>query len=119
MPDRTWPPPPLLLRRTSDERSRGPGDQSVSVGEWEGEQQVQYFRKENSVYRKLVFSRGRLTGFLLAGDIRGAGILTSFVKNETGLSPSALEEGLEQGFSFSPRLRVLGGAIQSRGRENC
>jgi NAD(P)H-nitrite reductase large subunit len=92
------------------------GTRVVSVGEWEGEQQVQYFRKENSVYRKLVFSRGRLTGFLLAGDIRGAGILTSFIKNGTELSPAVLEEELERGFSFSPRLQVLGGAIQSGGQ---
>ena len=91
------------------------GTRVVSVGEWEGEQQVQYLRKENSVYRKLVFSRGRLTGFLLAGDIRGAGILTSFIKNGTELSFSVLEEKLERGFSFSPRLQVLGGAIQSGG----
>ena len=37
------------------------GTRVVSVGEWDGEQQVQYFRKESSVYRKLVFSGGRLT----------------------------------------------------------
>ncbi len=91
------------------------GTRVVSVGDWEGEQQVHYLRKENSVYRKLVFCRGRLTGFLLAGDIRGAGILTSFIKNGPPLSPSALEEGLERGFSFSPRLEVLGGTIQSDG----
>ncbi|MGA2955641.1 MAG: FAD-dependent oxidoreductase [Thermodesulfobacteriota bacterium] len=89
------------------------GTRVVSAGDREGEQQVQYFQKENSVYRKLVFSRDRLTGFLLAGDIRGAGILTSFIKNGTELSPSVLEEGLERGFSFSPRLQALSGAIRS------
>jgi nitrite reductase (NADH) large subunit len=90
----------------------------VSAGNGEGEQQVQYFQKEKSVYRKLVFSGGRLTGFLLAGDIRGAGILTSLIKNGTELSPSALEEGLERGFSFRPRLKALSGFIQSGEAKN-
>ncbi len=87
------------------------GKRAVSVGAEEGDQVLRYFPPEGSVYRKLVFSQGRMTGFLLAGDIRCAGVLTSLVKNETPVSISALEEGLEHGFSYSPRLRILQGEI--------
>jgi len=94
------------------------GIRVVSAGNLEGDQQAQYFQKESSVYRKVVFSKGHLTGFLLAGDIQGAGILTSLIKNATQLSPSILEEGLRRGFSFRPRLQALGGAIESREPKN-
>jgi nitrite reductase (NADH) large subunit len=87
------------------------GMRAVSVGAEEGEQTLQYLSPSRSVYRKLAFSGGRLTGFLLVGDICCAGVLTSLVKNEPPVSPSVLEEGLERGFSFSPRLRSLAGEV--------
>jgi NAD(P)H-nitrite reductase large subunit len=87
------------------------GKRAVSVGAEEGERVLQYSPPGGPVYRKLIFSGERLTGFLLAGDIRCAGILTSLVKNETPVSESALEEGLELGFSYAPRLRILRGEI--------
>jgi NAD(P)H-nitrite reductase large subunit len=89
------------------------GMRAVSVGAEEGEQTLQYLPPSRSVYRKLAFSGDRLIGFLLAGDIRCAGVLTSLVKNETPLSPSVVEEGLEHGFSFSPRLRAIQGEVSS------
>jgi len=89
------------------------GMRAVSVGAEEGDRVLHYSPPGASVYRKLVFSRGRVTGFLLAGDIRCAGVLTSLVKNETRVFTSALEEGLERGFSFSPRLRILAGEVKS------
>jgi NAD(P)H-nitrite reductase large subunit len=85
----------------------------VSVGNREGEQIVKYSLKGPFLYRKLVFSEGRLTGFILGGDIRCAGLLTSLVKNRTEVSISSLEEGLGRGFSYSPRLRILGGQIKT------
>ena len=88
------------------------GMRTVSVGAGEGEQTFQYLPPSRSVYRKLAFSEGRLTGFLLAGDIRCAGVLTSLVKTGIPLSPSVLEEGLERGFSFSPRFRSLAGQVR-------
>jgi NAD(P)H-nitrite reductase large subunit len=88
------------------------GIKSISVGAAEGEKVLQSLSREDSVYRKLIFSRGLLTGFLLAGDIRCAGVLTSLVKNGTPVSPSTLEEGLERGFSFSPMLRSLAGQVR-------
>ncbi len=88
------------------------GMRAVSVGAEEGELTLRYLPPSRSVYRKLAFSGGRLRGFLLAGDIRCAGVLTSLVKNETPLSPSVLEEGLERGFSFSPKLRSLAGQVR-------
>ena len=88
------------------------GMRAVSVGAEEGELTLRYLPPSRSVYRKLAFSGGRLRGFLLAGDIRCAGVLTSLVKNETPLSPSVLEDGLERGFSFSPKLRSLAGQVR-------
>jgi NAD(P)H-nitrite reductase large subunit len=90
------------------------GTRVVSAGNWEGEQEVRYFRRESPIYRKLAFSGNRLSGFLLAGDIRGAGVLTSLIKNRTEISASTLEEGLERGFSYAPKLQALGGSIQAR-----
>jgi nitrite reductase (NADH) large subunit len=89
------------------------GMRAVSVGAEEGDRILHYSPPGGSVYRKLVFSRGRVTGFLLAGDIRCAGVLTSLVKNETQISTAALEEGLEHGFSYSPRLRILSGGVKA------
>ena len=88
------------------------GTRVISVGDSEGEQELRYFQKGTSIYRKLVFSGNRLSGFLLAGDIRGAGVLTSLIKNRAEISPSSLEQGCERGFSYAPCLRALGGKVQ-------
>jgi NAD(P)H-nitrite reductase large subunit len=84
---------------------------AVSAGAEEGQEVLTHLSLGNSLYRKLVFSGGRLTGYLLAGDIRCAGVLTSLVKNGTPVSTSALEEGLEVGFSYSPRFHALQGEV--------
>jgi NAD(P)H-nitrite reductase large subunit len=89
------------------------GIKAVSVGAKEGQNVLTYLPPCKSIYRRLSLSGGRLTGFLLAGDIRCAGILTSLVKNGTPVSSSVLEEGLERGFSYSPRLRALQGEVSS------
>jgi len=88
------------------------GTRVVSAGQREGEQEVKAIRQEEPIYRKLVFSEGRLIGFVLSGDIRGAGVLTSLIRNQTQVSISALEEGLEGGFSYWPRLQAIAGFIQ-------
>ena len=88
------------------------GIKAVSVGAEEGVDLLTHLSPGNPLYRKLVFSGGRLTGFLLVGDIHCAGVLTSLVKNGTPVSTSALEEGLERGFSFSPKLRSLAGQVR-------
>ena len=88
------------------------GMRAVSVGAEGGEQTLQYLPPSRSVYRKLAFSGGRLMGFLLAGDIRCAGVLTSLVKTGIPVSPSVLEQGLERGFSFSPKLSSLAGQVR-------
>ena len=88
------------------------GTRIVSVGEWNGERKIESSLRSN--YRKLVFSGNRLRGFILAGDIRGAGILTSLVKNQSEVDWRLLEQGLAGGFSFGPRLQALGGHIQPR-----
>jgi nitrite reductase (NADH) large subunit len=87
------------------------GVRAVSAGNQEGEQELKYFQKNNSVYRKLTFSGSRLTGFLLVGDIRCAGVLSSLVKSGVEISPSDLEENLTRGFSYRSRLPSLCGKI--------
>jgi NAD(P)H-nitrite reductase large subunit len=86
---------------------------AVSAGAEAGQEVLTHLSPGNSLYRKLIFSGGRLTGYLLAGDIRCAGVLTSLVKNGTPVSTSALEEGLERGFSYSPRFRAFQGEVIS------
>ena len=88
------------------------GTRVVSVGEWEGEL-ARVFQKGEGVYRKLVFSEGRLRGFILIGDIQCAGVLTSFVKNQEEVSVPILEESLNRGLSYQPRLHGLEGHIQA------
>ena len=88
------------------------GTKMISVGEWNGERQIESSLHSN--YRKLVFSGNRLRGFILVGDIRGAGVLTSLVKNQSEVAWQLLEQGLAGGFSFGPRLQTLGGYIQPR-----
>jgi NAD(P)H-nitrite reductase large subunit len=88
------------------------GTRVVSAGKLEGDDQIQAFRNGGVVYRKLVFAKGRLKGFTLAGDIRCAGILTSLIKNQTEVGISALGKGLDRGFSYSPRLKILDGHVQ-------
>jgi NAD(P)H-nitrite reductase large subunit len=88
------------------------GTRVVTAGKWEGEQEIRSCRKGETVYRKLVFAGNRLQGFVLAGDIRGAGILTSFIRTQAELSVSRLEQGLDRGFSYWPRLHALAGHVE-------
>jgi nitrite reductase (NADH) large subunit len=90
------------------------GTRVVSVGEWEGEVE-RVFQEGDRAYRKLVFSGGRLKGFILIGDIQCAGVLTSFVKNQEEISFPILEESLNRGLSYQPRLHGLEGQIQAVG----
>ena len=91
------------------------GMRVVSAGEWEGEEERKAFRRDGTVYRKMVFSEGRLKGFILAGDIRCAGVLTSLIKNQTEVSASLLEENLGRGVCYQPRLYSLGGHVEAIG----
>jgi NAD(P)H-nitrite reductase large subunit len=90
------------------------GVRVISAGVWEGGEQVTSVQREKPVYRKLIHAEGRLNGFLLLGDVRCAGVLTSLVKNRTEVSAAALARDLERGFSYRPRLYALGGSIQAR-----
>lgn len=89
------------------------GVRVVSAGAWEGERVTVSRRENGAVYRKLVFGGGRLNGYVLAGDIRNAGVLTSLVRNRTAVTPDSLEQGLERGFSYQPRFQMLGGCIEA------
>jgi NAD(P)H-nitrite reductase large subunit len=89
------------------------GVRVISAGVWEGGEQLRFIRSEKPLYRKLVCSDGRLNGFLLLGDIRCAGVLTSLVKNRTQVSAQILARDLDRGFSYRPRLYALGGSIRT------
>jgi nitrite reductase (NADH) large subunit len=89
------------------------GVRVISAGVWEGGDQLTSIRKEKPLYRKLICSDGRLNGFLLLGDVRCAGVLTSFVKTRTEISAQVLARDLDRGFSFRPRLYALGGSIRT------
>lgn len=88
------------------------GVRAISAGDCEGGNQVTSIQNERSLYRKLVFAEGRLKGFLLLGDIRCAGVLTSLIKNRTEVTIQALERELDHGVCYRPRLYALGGSIR-------
>ncbi len=90
------------------------GVRVISAGASEGGEPFTSIDQERPLYRKLIHVDGRLNGFLLLGDIRCAGVLTSLVKNRTEVSAAALARDVERGFSYRPRLYALGGAIQAR-----
>jgi NAD(P)H-nitrite reductase large subunit len=90
------------------------GVRAISAGLWEGGDQLTFIQKEKPLYRKLICSGGRLNGFLLLGDVRCAGVLTTLVKNRTEVSAHVLERELDRGFSYRPRLYALGGSVQSQ-----
>lgn len=97
---------PGVLRMNSIEFM---GTKVISAGEWRGGQEIHAVRENGAVYRKLSHAGGRLKGFILAGDVRCAGVLTALIRNRTEVSLSVLEEGLDRGFSYWPRLRALQG----------
>jgi NAD(P)H-nitrite reductase large subunit len=89
------------------------GVRAISVGDRQGDDEVIYFREEAGLYRKLVFGEGRLRGYLLAGDVRGAGVLTSLVKSGAPASRELLERELGRRVSYRPRLAALGDAVRA------
>ena len=89
------------------------GVRVISAGEWAGGEEIVSLHSEKGLYRKLVFSEGRLRGFLLVGDVRCAGILTSLIKNRTEVSTHTLEREMNRGFSYRPRLYAMGGSVQT------
>lgn len=90
------------------------GVRVISAGVREGGEPLTSIVREKPLYRKLILADGRLNGFLLLGDVRCAGVLTSLVKNRTEVSAAALARDLDRGFSYRPRLYALGGSIRAR-----
>jgi NAD(P)H-nitrite reductase large subunit len=89
------------------------GVRAVSVGDRHGDDQVTYLREDAGLYRKMVFADGCLRGYLLVGDIGGAGVLTSLVKSGAAISRDALLSDLGRGASYRPRLWALGDAVRA------
>jgi NAD(P)H-nitrite reductase large subunit len=89
------------------------GVRAISAGAREGEDSLLFLDRAAGRYRKLVYGEGRLQGFLLLGDVRGAGVLTWMVRNRTEVSRDLLAQDLERGFfSYRPRLYALGGEVR-------
>ncbi len=89
------------------------GVRAISAGDREGGEALTYLRP--AAYRKLIVAEGRLRGYLLVGDIRGAGVLTALVKNRTEVAAAVLARDLGRGFSYRPRLYAVGGSIGTQG----
>jgi len=90
------------------------GVRVISAGAFEGPAPLTLLQPDKPLYRKLIYSEGRLDGFLLLGDVRGAGVLTALVKNRSEVSADSLARDLGRGFSYRPRLYALGGAVHTR-----
>jgi len=72
-------PYPAPLTRLNS--ARFGGVDVVSVGNLEGEEVLAHYDPLSRTYRRLVFSGGRLAGFILAGRVDGAGVYTALVKS--------------------------------------
>jgi nitrite reductase (NADH) large subunit len=90
------------------------GIRIVSVGDLEGDEEVNVLRKGGTIYRKLFFSEGRLKGFILVGAIQDAGILTAFVRNQSKIAFPILKEGVDLGWFRRQRFRASSGQIETR-----
>ena len=83
---------------------------AVSVGDLNGTGEVKFGNREKGIYRKIVYSGKRITGFIIVGDIRSAGIVTALINNKTDVDTSLMEDMAVRGFSYSPRLQKIIGS---------
>jgi len=89
----------------------GPGDLCGRVGGRRGNHVPSWRRK--GLYRKLVFSEGRLKAISSPGVSACAGIFDlSHQEQDRSLNPR-LEREMSRGFSYRPRLYALGGSVQT------
>ncbi len=68
----------------------------ISVGARDGEEEYASITRQGRAYRRLVFTGGRLVGFILLGDVGKAGIYTALIKSRRTV-PSALRQRLLEG----------------------
>lgn len=82
------------------------GLHSLTAGAYTGEM---YEEKSENGIKRLFFDGDRLVGFILIGDIKGAGIYTSLIKEKTVLSGEDKEK-----LKKSPTLAIFSPEIRSK-----
>ena len=68
-----------------------------------------YEEKTDKYIKRLFFNDNKLVGFILLGDVKGAGIYTSLIKNKT-----VLTENMKKSLEKSPSLAILGSLTRSQ-----
>ena len=68
-----------------------------------------YEEKTDKYIKRLFFNDNKLVGFILIGDVKGAGIYTSLIKNKTFLT-----ENMKKSLEKSPSLAILGSLTRSQ-----
>lgn len=88
------------------------GLHALTAGAYTGEL---YEEKTASGIKRLFFDENKLVGFILIGDVKGAGIYTSLIKNKTELTEN-MKKMLEKSptlaiFDAETRAKKLGGVV--------
>ena len=76
------------------------GLHALTAGAYTGEK---YEEKSDMGIKRLYFYNNRLVGFMIIGEVNGAGIYTSLIKNKTPLSKEEFDQ-----IKKSPTLAILG-----------
>ena len=82
------------------------GLHALTAGAYTGET---YQEKTENGIKRLFFDGDKLIGFILIGDIKGAGIYTSLIKNKT-----VLTENMKELLKKSPSLAIFGSNTRSQ-----
>ena len=82
------------------------GLHALTAGAYTGET---YQEKTENGIKRLFFDGDKLIGFILIGDIKGAGIYTSLIKNKT-----VLTENMKESLKKSPSLAIFGSITRSQ-----
>lgn len=86
------------------------GLHTVTAGSYEGEEQV---IQQGSNYKKFFVKENQLKGFIMVGDVQGAGIYSALVRNQTKLDSLNFDLMKKQpgllAFSAPERNEMLGG----------
>lgn len=82
------------------------GLHTLTAGAYTGET---YEEKTEKGIKRLFFDGNKLVGFILIGDVKGAGIYTSLIKNKT-----ILTENMKKTLEKSPSLAIFGAETRSQ-----
>ena len=73
-------------------------------------------KRRGESYRKLVLKDGRLVGALMVGDIEGAGLYASLIKQRTRIGPALWERLMDRRPTYGSLLHL---AVLDRGAQAC